>query len=224
MPSKVPNWLETVSFERIRRDRFALVLQDEDHAAQSLDLIVREIVEELIERKRLSEQKNKERLFEHKDQNPQFAKEVDEMPISWLKSVCYHLILCCLHWEVFDCLKDRLNRFGRMKRGPRVARSVFMVGIMGILAHDSPKSGRSRDRSAPLTTEKERGRMAQDMWLAFRHYVEPAELGMFFRQNRAGLETLVSNDDVLPSHRNQIAQRRAFFGHMSSGIEEHRGG
>lgn len=212
MTANVPEWLQMFAFDRIHRARFVLKLRgdafgDSPKIYRKIDWMCREIVDEYVAR--ISEYKRTEGIIS---------------PKSWLKIVSYEAILFCLHRELFDYLVLRIQKYNRFSRGPVGYGSLFRVGIMGLFAHDAPKSGRSRDRSPPLIDEGDRSRLAADMWWAFRHYIDPSEILTFTRKYRSSLDALDPSEfEIIPALADAVAQRRAAFQWFGPLLERERG-
>lgn len=227
---EVPAWLESPSIPRL--DGFQIVWDvDLDEPQKGVDALAAAIAREHAKRSRLRAAMREREDKLAKAENRLASKRLS-MPVAlkWTKPACYHAILACLHWEVFDCLEARAEGHGRLQRGPRVERSFFMTGLVGIFAHVLPKASRgnrqARDKGtrAVFADEKERARMAKDMWWAFRHYVEPAELVAFWRQYRRQLDRLTPyTDALLPQMTDQVIERRALFQCLGSDLEDLRG-
>jgi len=92
-------------------------------------------------------------------------------PNSWLKPVCYELVVEFCREDRFDLLEDRIERCGRYSRGRRGDINVFQTGIMAIFAH-APKALGPRDRE----------RFGKQLWHAFRHYVPSPFINGFIAQ------------------------------------------
>ncbi len=163
--TEAAHWIETFEFERLGRSNFVLDFADDDEAQSAVDRMADAVIDEFRIRKALSR-------FDPRD----------VAPLKWLRPVCYHAILHCLHADLFEFLEVRLEHHGRLVRGPKCERSVFMVGIVGIFAEDKPRIGSDGKLVKPLTDEKDRMRLADQMWWAFRHYAQPKEILQFNRR------------------------------------------
>lgn len=228
MEIETPHWLESLEFDRLGRARFVLDF-DEDEPQKSIDRMCEEIAEEYLAR-----QKARHRAMERATEQARLSSKAStvraETPLAlkWLKPVCYNAILACLHWDVFDCLEARIKRCGRLKRGRTTERSLFMTGLVAIFAHlpaakrkrRTPASRKVRDKHQRNTfsDEKGRARIAEDMWWAFRHYVEPGELNAFTRKHRCSLNALATSGNcILPALADHVARRRVMW--MLGGVD-----
>lgn len=212
MKIEVPSWLDSFSFERLDGGRFVFDV-DPEQPERCIDQMSRAITAEYAGRCKDRERK---RAALQKQAAPGRLVRLDTLPPpKWLKPVCYNAILTCLHWDVFDCLEGRIERFDRLERGRKAQRSFFMIGLWAIFAHvppvesDLPRKTRLKLQREMFSDDKGRIRMAEDMWWAFRHYVEPSELVAFTRKHRASWKALVaSNDYVLPTDAGEVARYR----------------
>ena len=190
MSVDVPDWLEKLSFECLDGSHFEWRL-DPDTPESSIRDLADAITREYAERHN-ARQRAEEARPARADEGSRPIRQHLDVPVAlkWLKPVCYNAILTCLHWEMFEELEARSVAFGRLARGPRKGRSLFMRGLMGIFAHTFPPEGvevRATNAGKPFVfvDEKGRKRIVEDMELAFRHYVEPSEFNAFFVSVRA---------------------------------------
>lgn len=165
MPEIDPEWTEAFSFARINRADYVLEDWPADDAEAAVERLALAITGEYLVRRKLP--------WRH----PDYVR-----PKNWLKPVCYHAIQTCLRLELFEALEARIAKFHRLLRGPSRERSVFMIGIMGIIAHDLSGSGAEGELPKSIIDERERKRMADEMWWGFRHYIAPSELASFNRK------------------------------------------
>jgi hypothetical protein len=168
MKNRAPDWIETLRFERIEHRDFVFDYWPTYEDDALVDKLCVAITDEYRIRKSLP-----------KDHLRYVS------PLKWLKPVCYNVILTLLHYNLFECLEARVAKYNRLKRGPQKQRSIFMLGLVGIFAHVvvTMRLAGSRKVETVLTiTEKERERMAEEMWWGFRHYIAPDELVAFNRQ------------------------------------------
>lgn len=227
MFADVPDWLKKLSFQCLDGSHFEwnpYPAIPESSIHELAEAIAREYAERHKARQRAEEARPAKA-----DEGSRPIRQHLDVPVAlkWLKPVCYNAILTCLHWEMFEELEARSVAFGRLARGPRRGRSLFMRGLMGIFAHTFPPKGvevRASNAGKPsvFADEKGRKRIVEDMELAFRHYVEPSEFNAFFRQNRAALRQLKSDTDLLNGYLDQVALRRAEFSLMRSSLQDHR--
>lgn len=227
MPVEVPNWLERLSFECLDGSHFQWQ-PDPDMPESSIRDLAEAIAREFAVRHQARQQAEEARETKAAEQSLPVRQHLAvPVALKWLKPVCYNATLSCLQWDMFGELKARTEKFGRLARGPSEGRSFFMTGLMGIFAHTFPPEGVEVRKSATgkavaFADEKSRKRMVDDMDLAFRHYVEPSEFNAFFHQNRAALGKLESGIDLLDSHLEQVAGRRAIFQVLGSDLQEYR--
>lgn len=227
MSVDAPDWLERLSFECLDGSHFEW-RPDPDTPEASIRDLAEAIAREYVERHRARQRAEEARPAKDDAGSRPIRQHLDvPVALKWLKPVCYNAILTCLHWEMFEELEARSVAFGRLARGPRKGRSLFMRGLMGIFAHTFPPEGvevRATNAGKPFVFAHEKGRkrIVEDMELAFRHYVEPLEFNAFFHQNRAALRQLESDADLLNGYLDQVARRRAEFIMMSSSLQDHR--
>jgi hypothetical protein len=192
MPKYSLDWLDTFKFERIDRTSFVLDWTTPGEPEALTEQLCLAIVEEYQVRKALPKH------------HPKFIGGK-----KWLKPVCYNAILSCLYHELFEQLEFRNERFHRLERGPRKDRSIFMIGLVGIFAHDVPKVLPDGKLSKTLIDVKDRNRMAEEMWWGFRHYVTPSELLLFnHRHPLHSARPKPQKDFILPQYYNSIIDRR----------------
>lgn len=222
MQNRPPEWLESLQFDRIDRGRFVFDVVSWDESQSAIDQMAMAITDELKVRKRL------------RPGHPQFQGQ-----LKWLKPVCYHAIICCLHNDAFDALERRIEKHQRFVRGADKDRSVFSTGLMGIFAHEESlpiEQTRRLDTEKPegqkvsartkrkmIIDEKSRHRMAEEMWWGFRHYVEPAELVQFNRTYPLHRNQTLPRDHLAPELFEQIISRRLDFDLWGGDLEEYRG-
>lgn len=227
MSIDVPDWVAWPSFERLNGMDFVwrpTPDMPESSVRDLTDAIVREYSARHQARQRAEQARE---ALEEKGARPVRRHLAVLVALKWLKPVCYSAILSCLHWEMFDELEARTEKFARLARGPKKERSLFMIGLMGIFAHTFSPEGVEVRKSAigkavAFADEKSRKRMVDDMELAFRHYVEPSEFNAFFHQNRPALGQLESGIDLLDNYLDQVAARRAIFQVLGSDLQEYR--
>jgi hypothetical protein len=211
MNNRAPDWIEILRFERIEHRDFVFDYWPtyEDHAL--VDKLCVAIADEYRIRKTLPKH---------------HPKHVS--PLKWLKPVCYNAVLTCLHYDLFECLEARIATYNRLKRGLQTERSIFMTGMVGIFAHDVTKvrlEGARHVKTVPLINEKERERMAEEMWWGFRHYATPAELVSFNRQyplHKA--QPPKPREFILDQFHDTIIARRVEEQSIGMRVEEERGG
>lgn len=225
MTADTTDWLESLSFSSLDGSRFAFSF-DWDYPARGVNRLAEAITRDFNLRRAARRQKQEAAKGGMKPNEPNTKSETAPAALKWLKPVCYNAILSCVHFEVFDELEQRIAVHDRLKRGPKAHQDIFSVGLMGLFAHtptfpSGERQGTAESSTSPLLDDKERSRMAKDMWWAFRHYVEPAELLQFTRKYRPKLRTMAA-DEVIPELKDQIARRRALFERLSSDLETFR--
>lgn len=229
MSAEVPDWLSAPSFECLNGLSFVW-RPDWELPESSIGNLSFAITQQYAVRQRARRNAEKERKKQTDEcSGPVRQHLAVQVALKWLKPVCYNAILSCLHLGMFTELEARAAEYGRLARGPSEGRSIFMIGLMGIFAH-VPRT-RAFERTNVVNSgglifadEKGRSRIVDDMELAFRHYVEPSEFNAFFHQNRAALKRLETGIDLLDSHLDQVAGRRAFFEVLGSELQEYRQG
>ena len=211
MVERPPDWIEYLKFGRLEHREFVFECWRTDEP----DALVKKLSETITEEFRIRKSLLKD--------NPHYVS-----PLKWLKPVCYNAILTCLHYDLFDHLRARNEQYDRLRRGPQIERSIFMIGLVGIFAHDVVElrtEGARKVQIPTLTTEKYRARMSGEMWWGFRHYVTPDELVAFNRQyplHKANPSK--PRDYILDEFHDTIISRRAEGEWLGIDVEDKRGG
>ncbi len=206
MDKRAPDWLTRCEFQRIERKNFVFDYGSRDEADVAIERLCVAITDEYRTRKSYPS------------------------PLKWLRPVCYNAILTCLHHDIFNDLKARIEKYGRQMRGPQTDRSIFAQGIMGICAHDLARDAvkvqreEEKRQTTALIEDRDRARMAEMMWWGFRHYVAPSELVAFNRKNplhKAIPEN--ARDYLIPHFYPIIVDRRSDAEAAGIGGEHERG-
>lgn len=206
-----PDWIESFKFGRLKHRDFVFEYWRTDEP----DALIKKLSETITDEFRIRKSLLKD--------DPQHVS-----PLKWLKPVCYNAILTCLHYELFDHLRARIEQYDRLRRGPQIERSKFMIGLVGIFAHDVVElrtEGAKKVQAPTLTTEKQRERMAEEMWWGFRHYVTPDELVAFNRQyplHKANPSK--PREYILHDFHDSIISRRVEGEWLGVYVEDARGG
>lgn len=148
-------------------------------------------------------------------------------PLTWLKNACYPVIIAWMAAELWDEIEGRVVAEGRFTRGARKAQpNVFELGIMGVFAKrreifrvSTSKPGGARDQS------RDRSRIANAMWYAFRHYIPPELLDGFNMQYPGHRKDGGSAPNMLiePPLREWVIEHRAHDELLESLTEQYRG-
>lgn len=116
----------------------------------------------------------------------------------WTKKVCYALIIAMTEQGFGELFRDRLVEFDRKPAGERVEQ-LFLRGIRAIFAHD-----------LGIIELINPHRFADELWIAYRHYVPVEFLTGFLRTNSPKKRpSLINEGRIDPEMRAWVVIERA---------------